>query len=281
METVGCGKCLVLDGRMQSTEADDFIYHEALVHPAPLTTDSPPETALVIGGGEGACLRELLKYQSMQRVVMIDIDADVVQLCREYLPEMHAGAFDDPRTEIRHEDARGYLVRNHERFDVIVSDLPEPMEAGPASLLYTRDFYRVVRDRLAAGGLLTVQAGMAKHTEIGFFAAMHRTLQEVFTVVVAYQAFVPCFGTPLGFILAGDRIDPRHQNPATVDALIAQRVQGELRYWDGETHRHSFALPKHLRRAIDAETRVATDENPLVVSRPDTPRWGTPEAWGP
>jgi len=266
METASYGKCLVLDGRIQSSQQDEFIYHEALVHPGLLAGEGAPKSALVIGGGEGATLREFLRYPSLTRAVMVDIDGEVVELCKRHLPEMHQGAFDDPRTELRHEDARAYLERTSDRFDLIVSDLVEPLEEGPACLLYSREFYKVVYDRLTPGGVLTMQAGMTKIGEQAFFTAIHRTLREVFPVVAGYQTFISCFGTPWGFILAGKKIDPRKQDVATVDRLIAERVKGELSYWDGQTHQHAFGLPKHLRRAIAAETRVVTDANPLIVA---------------
>ncbi|MBI4246163.1 MAG: polyamine aminopropyltransferase [Candidatus Rokubacteria bacterium] len=266
METASYGKVLVLDGRIQSSQADEFIYHEALVHPGLLAADRPPESALVIGGGEGATLREMLRYPSLKRAVMVDIDEEVVQLCRRHLPEMHQGAFDDPRTEVRHEDARAYLERTNDRFDMITSDLVEPLEEGPACLLYSREFYQIVHDRLTPGGTLTMQAGMTKIGETAFFTAIHRTLREVFPVVAGYQTFVSCFGTPWGFIVASKKTDPRRQDVATVDRLIADRVKGELAYWDGQTHQHAFALPRHLRRVIETETRVVTDAHPLIVA---------------
>jgi len=125
METASYGKCLVLDGRIQSSQHDEFIYHEALVHPGLLAVEGAPKSALVIGGGEGATLREFLRYPSLTRAVMVDIDGEVVELCKRHLPEMHQGAFDDPRTELRHEDARAYLERTSDRFDLIVSLSPE------------------------------------------------------------------------------------------------------------------------------------------------------------
>jgi spermidine synthase len=111
-----------------------------------------------------------------------------------------------------------------------------------------------------------MQAGMTKVGDLDFFTSIHRTLREVFAVVAAYQAFISCFGTPWGFMLASRQIDPRSQNAATVDRLIADRVRGSLAYWDGVTHQHSFALPKFVRKAIDAQTRVSTDANPLIVT---------------
>ncbi|PYM44355.1 MAG: spermidine synthase [Candidatus Rokuibacteriota bacterium] len=266
METASYGKLLVLDGRIQSSQADEFIYHEALVHPGMLATDRPPQSALVIGGGEGATLREALKYRSLTRAVMVDIDGDVVELCRKHLAEMHRGAFEDERTEVRNEDARGYLERTAERFDFISVDLVEPLEEGPACMLFTKEFYALIGERLTPGGTMTVQAGMTKINALSFFTAIHRTLRDVFPVVAGYQTFVSCFGTPWGFIVATKKIDPRRQDSQTIDKLIAERVGGTLTYWDGLTHQHAFALPKFLRKAIDAETRVSTDAHPLTFS---------------
>jgi spermidine synthase len=266
METASYGKCLVLDGRIQSSQADEFIYHEALVHPGMLAAAPPPRRALVIGGGEGATLREILRYPSITRAVMVDIDDEVVGLCRRHLPEMHQGAFDDPRTELRHEDARAYLAGSSELFDFICIDLVEPLEEGPACMLFTREFYALVRDRLTPGGTMTMQAGMTKVGELPFFAAINRTLRDVFAVVAGYQTFISCFGTPWGFILASKSLDPRRQDVATIDGLIAERVRGDLAYWDGVTHQHAFALPKFIRKAVEAATRVSTDAHPLIVT---------------
>jgi spermidine synthase len=264
MELASYGKALVLDGRIQSSQADEFVYHEALVHPGLLAAPAPPVTALVIGGGEGATVREILRYPSIRRVVMVDIDGEVVELCKRHLPEMHQGAFDDPRTEVRIEDARAYLAATRDTFDYVCIDLVEPLDEGPACLLFTREFYGLVRDRLSASGTMTMQAGMTKIGEINFFSAVHRTLREVFPVVRAYQAFISCFGTPWGFMFAGKAGDPITQDVGSIDRLVAERVRGSLAYWDGETHQHSFALPRHLRTAIEAETRVSTDAQPLV-----------------
>jgi spermidine synthase len=266
METPAYGKVLVLDGRIQSSQAEDFIYHEALVHPGMLASERAPESGLVIGGGEGATLREILRYPSIRRAVMVDIDGEVVELCKKHLPEMHQGAFEDARSELRHEDARAYLEKTSERFDFITIDLVEPLEEGPACLLFTREFYSLARERLTPGGAMTLQAGMTKLGELDFFTSIHRTLREVFPVVAAFQTFISCFGTPWGFITASKKVDPRSQDAAAVDRLVAERIKGQLAYWDGQTHQHAFNLPKHIRAAIGAQTRVVTDAHPLIVT---------------
>ena len=266
LETVSYGKVLILDGRIQSSQTDEFIYHEALVHPGMLATEGPPHSALVIGGGEGATVREILKYPSIRRAVMVDIDAEVVEICKKHLPELHRGAFEDRRTEVRCEDARAYLENTSDRFDFITVDLVEPLEEGPACMLFTKEFYTLVRDRLTPGGTMTLQAGMTKLNELAFYTSIHRTLREVFPVVAGYQTFVSCFGTPWGFILAGKKLDPRRLTADAVDKLIGERMSGQLDYWDGATHQHAFSLPKFIRKAIDAQTRVVTDANPLIMA---------------
>jgi spermidine synthase len=266
LQTGAYGKVLVLDGRIQSSQGDEFIYHEALVHPGMLTTETPPRSALVIGGGEGATLREILRYPSITRAVMVDIDGEVVELCKTHLPEMHRGAFDDPRTEVRHEDARAYLEKSKDRFDLITVDLVEPLEEGPARMLFTKEFYTLVRDRLTPGGAMTMQAGMTKLGELAFYTTIHRTLREVFPAVAGYQSFVSCFGTPWGFIVASKRVDPARLGAQAVDKLVEDRVKGSLEYWDGVTHQHAFSLPKFIRKAIAKQTRIVTDADPLLFS---------------
>ena len=114
---------------------------------------------------------------------------------------------------------------------------------------------------------MTLQAGMTKLGELDFYTSIHRTLQEVFPVVAAYQIFISCFGTPWGFITATKKVDPRTQTPAMVDKIIAERLPGtRLEYWDGLTHQHVYSLPRHLRTALAAQTRVVTDAHPLLVT---------------
>ena len=113
---------------------------------------------------------------------------------------------------------------------------------------------------------MTMQAGMTKVGELEFFTAMCRTVSAAFPVVAPSQAFISCFGVPWGFLVATKGLDPRRMEPAAVDAAIAARLAKPLRYWDGITHQHSFALPRFIREAVAAETRVVTDAEPLIVT---------------
>ena len=148
VDTFNFGRCLILDGKIQSSEMDEYIYHEALVHPA-MILHPRPQKILIIGGGEGAVIREILKCPSVDNVTMVDLDQEVVDLCRKYLPVWHRGHFDDERVELLHMDARRYLAETDRRFDLIISDLTEPVDDGPSYLLFTREFYNILVKRLA------------------------------------------------------------------------------------------------------------------------------------
>ncbi|MDA1096496.1 MAG: spermidine synthase [Chloroflexi bacterium] len=285
LDTVPFGRVLVLDGKTQSSEADEYVYHEALVHPALLCHPSP-QRVFVGGGGEGATLREVLNHRSIEQVVMIDLDGEVVNLCKQYFGPWHQGSFDDSRVQLRHEDAYGFLERENKLFDALILDLVDPMESGPAFRLYTREFYEMASSRLSAHGSIAIQSGPAiagmirpRDTDSGpaepgtltdvsrGFTALMRTLREVFPLVIGYVAHVPSLGGPWSFVLASKGTeDPAAWSAVDVDRLIASRILREPRYYDGVTHRGMFSLPKPLRKAIAAETWVVTEQNPLDVS---------------
>ncbi len=258
------GKLLVLDGKTQSSEADEFVYHEALVQP-PMITHPCPETVFIAGGGEGATLREVLSHNTVKRAVMVDIDEEVVAICKRFLPEYSRGSFEDKRTELHHTDARDYLAKSADTFDIIIIDLPEPIEEGPAYLLYTREFYQLVQSRLSANGIITVQAGSAAWTELENLTAVNHTLKSVFPIVSPYQTDIPSFGGPWGFCLASLSISPVLLSPDEVDSRISSRSVKNLRFYDGLTHQGMFSLPKHLRNELSKPGKLITDENPLYM----------------
>ncbi len=258
------GTCLVLDGKIQSGDADEFIYHEALVQPA-MITHPCPETVFIAGGGEGATLREVLSHNTVKRAVMVDIDEEVITLCKQYLPKHSQGAFEDERTELYHADARDYLTKCGEKFDVIVIDLPDPIEEGPAYLLYTTEFYQIARDRLTDSGVICVQAGSAIITELLNFSVVNNTLKSVFPITSPYQAEVPCFGGPWGFCLASLNPDPTLLSPVEIDRRIKCRSLNRLRFYDGLTHQGMFSLPKYIREVLAQQKRLITDKEPLYL----------------
>ncbi|MBF8267541.1 MAG: Polyamine aminopropyltransferase [Dehalococcoidia bacterium] len=264
LDTVPFGRCLILDGKTQSAEADEFIYHEALVQPA-MVTHPNPTTVFIAGGGEGATLREALSHNTVKRVVMVDLDREVVEICRRFLPNHHRGAFEDPRVELHHSDAGAFLKANPDTYDVMLVDLPDPMEGGPAASLYTQSFYRLLRQRLNPGGVMAVQSEPCMAGNLEAFTAINTTLQSVFPGVFPYHAMVPSFSSDWGFNLASLGPNPLELEPKEVDRRLAARGCSSLGFYDGETHRGLFILPRHIRKALTEETRVITEDSPLVV----------------
>lgn len=258
------GICLVLDGKIQSGEKDEFIYHESLVHPAMLAHPNP-EKVFIAGGGEGATLRDVLKHRTVSRAVMVDIDGEVVRLCRKYLPTFHQGAFDDKRAVVLHDDARKYIAETKERFDVAVIDLADPVEEGPARMLYTQEFYKLVRDKLKPGGIMVVQSGQSGWINLHNFVAINGTLKSIFKIVRPYQVYVPSFVDLWGFHTASDLLDPARLSPREINSRMAERVSGKLRSYDGIAHRGLFSLPLRLRRKLSRSRRIITDASPIAV----------------
>jgi spermidine synthase len=265
IDTHDFGRCLVLDGKLQSSQRDEFIYHEALVHPA-LITHSQPSTVFIAGGGEGATLREVLAHRSVKKAVMVDIDQEAVDVCRRFLPSLHQGCFDDSRVELLHLDARKYLSESKQKFDVIVVDITDPVEGGPSWMLYTREFYGIVSERLAPGGVLSVQSGPANLHDMSVFTAINGTLCEVFPKVFPYIAAVPSFGGAWGFMLAAKDVDPLALSVRDIDGRLSDGVDKELRFYDGTTHQAMFHLPRYLRDGMRQRKPVITDGSPVYLS---------------
>ena len=264
IDTPGFGKCLILDGKIQCCESDEFMYHEALVHPA-MVTHPRPETVFIVGGGEGATLREVLAHNTVKRVVMVDLDRKVVDICREYFPSLSRGAFDDSRVELLHTDAMKYIEEADEKFDVVIIDLTEPLEEGPSYLLYTREFYGDLRGKLAPDGVVTLQAGSTSMVIVSGFVAVINTLRTAFSVVAPGQAEIPSFGGTWGFAVASQGPDPRALSPDEVDRSLAERVREPLRFYDGLTHRGMFTVPRYIREEIARDKRIITRDNPLFT----------------
>ena len=262
INTGSFGICLVLDGKIQSSEADEFVYHEALVHPAMLTHPRP-ESIFIAGGGEGATLREVLAHKTVKRAVMVDIDEEVVSLCRRFLPSWHQNAFDDPRAELHFVDARKYLEQSSDKFDVIIIDLVDPLEQGPARLLYTREFYQIVKQKLGHDGIMSVQAEPAEWRNLDNFTAIANTLRNVFPIARPYQAHVPSFLGLWGFVSASQSLDPAELTAEEIDTRISIRISKKLKSYDGLTHRAMFTIPKHIRQQLAASKRIITDKEPI------------------
>jgi spermidine synthase len=248
------GKMLILDGDTQSAQSDERIYHESLVHPA-MAAAADRSDVLILGGGEGATLREVLRYPGVRRCTMVDIDGEVVELCKQYLPEWSNGAFDDSRSRVIIGDALKFLADDPDRYGVIISDLTEPLEDSPSNPLFCDDVFRNIKTRLADGGVYVLQASTAGLHNMSLHAKMSRTLRKYYRYVASFYTHVPAFDNDWAFIICSDRTDPALLDEHAVDEYCAQ-LQGENVFYDGVTHRRIFALPLYLRRELakDGET---------------------------
>jgi spermidine synthase len=247
LRTAVFGKMLVLDGDTQSSQADEKIYHESLVHPA-LAACAARGEVLILGGGEGATLREVLRHPDVVRCTMVDIDGDVVDLAKKYLPEWSAGAFENPRANVIIGDALAY-IKQPGTFDCIISDLTEPLPDSPSFPLFNGDVFRDIKARLAPGGVYVLQASTAGFHNMALHAKMARSLRAHFAHVRSFFTHVPAFDNDWAFIACSDTIDVATLAAAQIDAYVAE-LQGENYFYDAETHRRLFSLPLYLRREL-------------------------------
>ena len=240
------GRVMRIDGCFMTSERDEFFYHEPMVH-LPAIAHAGPRSALVVGGGDGGAVEELLKHPGMERVVLAELDADVVQLAREWLGHIHRGAFDDPRMELRIGDARALIASCGERFDQIVLDLTDPF--GPALDLYTVEFYQDCRRALNPGGVLSLHLGSPIHLP-GSMARIAASLRAAFPIVRPYLQYVPLYGTLWCMAMASDTTDPALLDATEVEARIAARGLQDLQLYNGATHQALLAQPNFVRALL-------------------------------
>lgn len=260
------GKILVIDGEVQSSQIDEYIYHESLVHPAMILHPHPQRVG-IIGGGEGSTLREVLKHKSVEEIVMVDIDDEIVKTCKKYLSEFHRGAYDDNKVKLIIMDARKYIEKVPEGyFDVLISDIVEPYTLGPASYLFTQEFYYMIQKALGEEGVFSLQASHLRITDYYLHSSISKTLKTIFPIVNSFGAYVPSFDTNWGFILATNKKDPILLTVNKVNEHISEKVKGILKFYDGEAHQHIFSIDKTLRSLIETEGRIISDSEPLTLS---------------
>lgn len=242
------GKMLVLDGDTQSSQHDEKIYHESLVHPALAAVDDRREV-LILGGGEGATLREVLRRSDVVRCTMVDIDGDVVELSKKYLPEWSDGAFEDPRARVIVGDALAFLRDDRDTYGVVISDLTEPLEDSPSNPLFCDAVFTDIKSRLAPGGVYVLQASTAGFQNMFVHAKMVRTLRRYYKFVRSFYTHVPAFDNDWAFIACSDGLDVAELADGRIDAYVGG-LRGENYFYDAQTHRRLFSLPLYLRREL-------------------------------
>ena len=241
VDTGAYGRMLLLDNIIQTTVKDEFFYHEMIAH-VPLNTHPQPRTALVIGGGDGGVVREIVKHPTIEKVTLVEIDARVVANAREYLPEISCG-LDDARVEIRFEDGIEHVRQRENTYDVIIVDSTDPI--GPAVGLFSAEFYRNVYRALKPEGIFVAQ------TESPLFNSklirrIQRDLQEIFPIARLYLTTVPTYPGGLWSFSLGSK----EHDPLRVDWRQAPQIT--TRYYTPAIHQAAFSLPPFVQEFLEA-----------------------------
>lgn len=241
LETKRLGRMLVLDGIIMLTEFDEFAYHEMIVH-VPLMVHPKPRNVLVIGGGDGGTVREIIKHSEVEHVHLCEIDRRVVEVSREYFPSLASG-WDDPRVECFYEDGAGFVAGRKNVYDIIIVDSSDPV--GPAEVLFRQPFYRDLHKALKQDGVAVTQCeSFYYHTD--FIADMLSLARDVFPLCSYYYTLVPTYPSGLiGFAFCSKRYHPLED----VDESRAATIK-DLRYYSLFLHRAAFALPEFLNRRL-------------------------------
>lgn len=237
------GRVMRIDGCFMTSERDEFFYHEPMVH-LPAISHGEPRRALIVGGGDGGAAEELLKYPGLEHLILAELDEEVIRLAREWLPTIHRDVFDDPRLELRLGDALPFIEQSTERFDQIILDLTDPF--GPATDLYTVEFYRACKRLLNPGGVISLHIGSPIHLKIPM-ARIAASLREVFAIVRPYLQYVPLYGTLWCMAMASDTVDPIQLSPLEVDTRLHKQALHDLQLYNGATHHALLAQPNFVR----------------------------------
>ncbi|MCH7796318.1 MAG: polyamine aminopropyltransferase [Proteobacteria bacterium] len=246
LENATFGRVMVIDDIVQTTERDEFIYHEMLSH-VPILAHGAAREVLIVGGGDGGMLEETLKHGAIERVTMVDIDAGVIELAKTYLRAICKDAFEDPRTDLVIADGVAFVARCERRFDVIIVDSTDPV--GPGVALFGDDFYRNCRRCLAPGGIVVAQDGLP-FLQSSELINTHAAFRSLFADASCYLATVPAYvGGPMAFGWGTDNLAAR----ATPPAVLRTRFETagiETDYYTPEVHVGAFTLPAYIARMI-------------------------------
>lgn len=246
-DSVANGRVLALDGILQLTDRDESAYSEMLVHP-PVFGHGAVKRVLIVGGGDGAVAEEVLKHAGVERVDLVDIDAEVVEVAKEFFAHVHKGAFDDERLTFYPEDAFEFLGRTPEgTYDLVIADRPDPV--GPAQSLFANDFYTRLQQALAGRGIGVFQTGCPFY-QGDELSETHKLLQGVFQNAGVYVTVVPTYtGGFMALTWGANGLDLGSADPASVRrAVEASGLQTD--YYNADMHAAAFALPEWMKRLV-------------------------------
>ncbi|KRQ87472.1 Spermidine synthase [Caloramator mitchellensis] len=233
------GRMLVLDGIVQTTIKDEFVYHEMISH-IPLFTHPNPKKVLVVGGGDGGAIREILKHPSVEKAVLCEIDGDVIDECKKYLPEISC-ALDDPRCEIFVGDGIQYVKEHKNEFDVIIVDSTDPFSIAEG--LFGGNFYKDIYNALTEDGIFIAQ------TETPFYLPdtvkkVHNDAKAIFPITKLFMAAIPTYpGGYWSFTIGSKKYDPTEVDTTKIPEI-------DTKYYTREIHKACFVLPRYIQELV-------------------------------
>ncbi len=235
VETEEFGNMLILDGMVMTTEKDEFVYHEMVAH-VPLFTHPNPKHVLVVGGGDGGVIREVLKHPSVEKATLVEIDGKVIEYSKKYLPTI-AGALDDARVDVQVDDGFMHIAKAENAYDVIMVDSTEPV--GPAAKLFEKGFYEGISRALKEDGIFVAQSDNPWFTP-DLIAKVQRDVKEIFPITRLYTANVPTYPSGLWtFTIGSKKHDP-------LEVANERFHEIETKYYTKDLHKAAFALPKFV-----------------------------------
>lgn len=250
LRTKSYGVGLFLDGRIQHLEKDEYVYSESIVHPAvcPLAGNL---NVLVVGGGPGGAVRELLKHKKISSVTQVEIDENMIDVTRKYLSHISQGYYDNNRVSIVNDDIHRFVETNTTLFDLIVFDVSEPLAGSPAENLFSKSLMQKLKFSLSSRGVFVTWGGSVNPIANEEACMINHMITALYPFSYRYICYTQSYGTSWLNII-GSNHDYTYGNLESqdIDAYLAQSMDGELRYYDGETHRHMFNLPKDVRNAL-------------------------------
>ena len=240
------GTVMALDGVIQTTEKDEFVYHEMMVH-VPMLSHGNAKKVLIIGGGDGGILREVLKHQNVESVTQVEIDQQVIDMCIQYLPNHSAGAYDNPKANIVIADGVDFVNESTEKFDVIISDSTDPM--GPGEVLFTSRFYQGIKNCLNDNGVFVAQNGVS-FMQTEEVTTTHQRLSPLLKEASFYSGAVPTYvGGIMTFAWATDNLELKNISLETIEQRY-EAANLTTRFYTPAIHKGSFALPQYVLDAI-------------------------------
>lgn len=256
VKTKSFGYVLFLDGDPQSSEVDGFICNESLIHPS-MMSHVNPEKIFIGGGGTCLTLREVLRHNTVKEVTLVDIDEELVSICKNFLKTYEL--FNDPRVTIVYDDAKKYLENNSSKYDCIFLDLTMPQYDNMSAPMHVRDFYQVVKDRLNPNGVFATLANSADFRYSNYFASVVRTLKDIFSIVCPYTTFIPLYGEEWAFVMASETYDPLVVKRQKIDNILSLMGNTKPLFYDWITHKKLFYIDKMLRDSFENEGSIMTD----------------------